>query len=285
MHLYAAKALGASFSEDELIAKKLCGSRIVFNKKSVGATINAIIMSLFAEGETELIGVAKEPHVKALVNFLVSAGADITEKPDKFVVRRSELTGGTARIIPDMIEAGTYLLLGTLSGGNITVKGAAELELDSFLSVLSESGISVIANGSDVTLAGEPKKEIRVRTAPHPGYPTDLQPEIAPVMASFVGGTIIENVWQNRFSYLDELKKFGVVSQIEGGVAYIRPSVLSSAEGYAPDLRGGAALLMCALAADGESKIKNADVILRGYSELEQKLLSLGAKINITNAD
>ena len=285
MHLYVATSLGASLEGDELKAEKLRAARIVFNKKSVGATINALIMSLFAEGETELVGVAKEPHVKSLVEFLISAGAHITEQADKFIVRRSELHGGTSRVIPDMIEAGTYLLLGSLSGGKVTVKGAAELELDSFLYTLSEAGINVMSSGSDLTLSGEPEREIKVITAPHPGYPTDLQPVIAPLMARFFGGAITENVWQNRFSYLTELKKFGVISRIENGVAYIHQSVMKSAEGYAPDLRGGVALLMCALAAEGESKIENADVILRGYSLLERKLVSLGAKINIINAD
>ena len=281
MHLYAAEKLGAEYNRGEISAKKLVGAKIDFEKQSVGATINSLIMATAAEGETVLFGVAKEPHVRALVEFLVSAGADITENEDSFIVKKSNLHGGSVKVIPDMIEAGTYLLLGPMTEGSVTVTGAAALELESFLEPLSLSGVSVSYDGEDITLSGTPKRPISIKTAPHPGYPTDLQPQIAPLMAKYFGGRIEECVWQNRFSYLDSLMCFGVMSERNTERALIRPSIIHSSTAAAPDLRGGAALAICALAARGESKIKNADMILRGYSDFESKLKSLGANIKL----
>ena len=279
MHIYAAEMLGAAISDGEIHANRLRGTKIIFDKKSVGATINSILMALYADGITELVGTAKEPHVKSLVDFLVSAGADIEETDAGYLVRRSDLHGGNLKIIPDMIEAGTYLLLAPLTDGRITVKNSASLELESFFEPLDLSGVSIEYNGKDVTAYGVPEHPITVRTAPHPGYPTDLQPQIAPLMAKYFGGKIYENVWQSRFSYLDSLGRFGVRYEIHGNTSNIFKSSLNAAESYAADLRGGAAAVMCALAADGESKIKNAELIMRGYSSFEYKLKKLGAKI------
>lgn len=279
MHIYAAKMLGAELCDGELKAQRLRGTKIIFDKKSVGATINSIIMSLSAEGITELVGVAKEPHVGALVDFLVSAGAEIGETASGYIIRNSDLHGGSLEVLPDMIEAGTYLLLAPLTEGRITVKNAASLELESFFEVLDQAGVNVEYSGCDVTVCGVPERSITVSTAPHPGYPTDLQPQIAPLMAKYCGGIIYENVWQSRFSYLESLAAFGVVYKTEGATSVISPSELIAAESYAADLRGGAAAVMCALAADGESKIKNAELIMRGYSDFEYKLKKLGAKI------
>ena len=279
MHIYAAQMLGAELTDVEAVAKKLRGTKIIFDKKSVGATINSIIMSLFAEGITELVGTAKEPHVKALVDFLISAGARIEETKTGYLVCRSHLHGGKLRVIPDMIEAGTYLLLAPLTDGKITVKNSASLELDSFFEPLLRAGVSIEYSGNDVTAYGVPERPITVSTAPHPGYPTDLQPQIAPLMAKYFGGIIYENVWQSRFSYLDSLAAFGVRYRIDKNKSTIESSKLTSADSCAPDLRGGAAAVMCALAADGESNIKNTELIMRGYSDFEYKLKKLGARI------
>ena len=279
MHLAAAAALGAESSGGVLSAKRLSGTKIVFEKQSVGATINAIIMALAADGGTELIGAAKEPHVRALVEFLTSAGADIEQTASGYTVRKSNLHGGRARIIPDMIEAGTYLLLAPLTEGEITVKNSRELELDSFFEVLDSAGVCISISGNDVTARGVPNKPITVITAPHPGYPTDLQPQMAPLMAKYFGGEIYERVWQSRVSYLESLSAFGLKYSTVSDSIKITSSSLCSAVTCASDLRGGAAAVMCALAVEGESKIKNAELILRGYSDFRSKLLRLGAKI------
>ena len=277
MHVKSALSLGAELKDGALYARKLVGGRIIFDKKSVGATINALIMASFATDEVEILGGAEEPHVRALAEYLVSAGAKIEFSSEKITVIPSELSGGEADIIPDMIEAGTYLLLAPLTEGKITVKNSANLELDSFFEALTDSGISVTQNGNDVTAYGAPSCPIRVKTAPHPGFPTDLQPQTAPLMAKYFGGIIDECVWQNRFSYLDTLNAFGVHSCKNDSRAIVLPSDLRRGKCDAPDLRGGAAALMCALSAEGDSEIGKYEIIKRGYDSLAAKLNSLGA--------
>ena len=280
MHIACSKALGAREENGALVtASGLKGAHVVFDKISVGATINALIMSAAADGITVIEGVAKEPHVKALVDFLLSAGAKIFEDENRFVVEGASLHGGRTHVIGDMIEAGTYLLMAPVTGGSITVKGAAALGLESFLTALTESGVCVCVDGNDVTVCGTPDKPISIRTAPYPGYPTDLQPQIAPLMAAYCGGKIEETVWQNRFSYLDCLASFELLHSSSSSFAEIYPSKLIAASVSVPDLRGGAAALICALAAKGESKIKNAELISRGYSNVVDKLTMLGAEV------
>lgn len=281
MHIFAASMLGAEFDGEIIKADKLKGKKIEFKKRSVGATINALIMASVAEGETVIECAAKEPHVRVLVDFLLSAGADIEEKNDSFLVRGSKLKNGKVNIVPDMIEAGTFLLLAPITEGKITVKKSSGLELDSFLEPLSDSGVTVVKDFSDITVYGVPERPIMIKTAPHPGYPTDLQPQMAPLMAKYFGGRIFENVWQNRFSYLSALSPFGVNFCNNQNKAIILPSKLHNAQTISPDLRGGAAALMCALTSFGESIIENADMILRGYEKIAQKLGSLGADISM----
>lgn len=281
MHLMAAESFGAQEENGILFAKRLCGTEISFSKPSVGATINALIMASFAEGRTVLRGCAKEPHVKMLANFLRSAGASIIDDKDSFVINQATLSGGSVEIIPDMIEAGTYALMGVMTGGKISIKDYPSLELESFFSTLEESGISVLHRSGVISVFGTPYKPICVKTAPHPGYPTDLQPQIAPIMAKFSGGRIYENVWQNRFSYLDSLASFGVEFDAGDSSALIYHSNIRFGECCATDLRGGAAALILALAAEGRSKIKNAEVIFRGYSDIVSKLKKLGARIDV----
>lgn len=279
MHIAAALSLGAELKDGTLYAKRLSGGKIKFDKKSVGATINALIMASSAEKEVEIIGAAEEPHVKSLASYLVSMGAKIEFSGEKITVIPGALKGGFAKVIPDMIEAGTYLLLAPLTEGKITVKNSADLELDSFFSSLVDSGISITKDGDSVTAYGAPLRPIQIKTAPHPGYPTDLQPQIAPIMAKYFGGIIDERVWQNRFSYLDTLYSFGVHHCKSESRAVILPSDIRSGKCDAPDLRGGAAVIMCALAAQGESEIGKYEIIKRGYESLDVKLNSLGARV------
>jgi len=278
MHVSAALSLGAELKNGMLYAKRLSGGTVKFDKKSVGATINALLMATYADSEVEITGAAEEPHVRALVDYLVSSGAKIEFLKEKIRVFPSALNGGSARIIPDMIEAGTYLLLAPLTEGRITVKRSASLELDEFFNSLTDAGISISQSGGDITAYGAPERPIRIKTAPHPGYPTDLQPQIAPLMAKYFGGIIDECVWQNRFSYLDTLYSFGVHHCKSNSRAVILPSDIRSGRCDVPDLRGGVAALMCALSANGESVIGKYEIIKRGYERLSIKLNSLGVR-------
>ena len=280
MHLYAAEKLGARIEDRVIKAEALGGNLIKFDKISVGATINAIIMAASAKGETLIMGASNEPHVRALIDYLSSAGAKIEICGDRIRIEPTPLGGGRIKVISDMIEAGTFLLLGPLTGGSIEVVGAADLELDVFFDAFYKSGIDISYTSNSVSFIGEAKRRIEISTAPHPGYPTDLQPQVVPLMAAFCGGSIEENVWQNRFSYLDELRHFGICySEMAENKVSISSGKINHATASAPDLRGGAAAVMCALAAAGESKIKNADLIERGYSDFIGKLSSIGAEI------
>lgn len=240
--------------------------------------MNALIMSASADGEVEIEGAAEEPHVRALADYLSAAGAKIEFSRDKISVCPSALSGADVNIIPDMIEAGTYLLLAPLTDGRIRIKTDSELELDSFLEALSESGVGISKDKSGITAYGTPTRPILIRTAPHPGYPTDLQPQMAPLMAKYLGGIIEEGVWQQRLSYLDVLSSFGVRHSRTGTRAIVLPSELHAGVCDAPDLRGGAAALMCALSARGESEIGSYDTVKRGYESLAIRLNSLGAE-------
>lgn len=279
MHLYAAEVLGAVTYGDELRADRLCGREIKFEKRSVGATINALIMASAAEGITHISGAANEPHVQRLIEFLVSAGASVSRSGDVLEVRGQRLCGGEITVIPDMIEAGTYLMIGAATRGRVTVRGCESLGLDGFFKPLVDAGVSVIYGDGGVTLCGIPYDELHVVTQPYPGYPTDLQPQAAPLMALGCGGTITENVWQSRFSYLQSLSRFGLRYEISGKCARIFPSSLTAAESYATDLRGGASAVICALAAKGESVINEAQILSRGYADLVKNIASLGADI------
>ena len=282
LHIYAATVLGARLDGAVLRTEGLKGSAVEFPKPSVGATINALLMATSAEGQTVIKGGAREPHVFALVNYLRSAGADIREVGDTLTVRPATLKGAAFAVIPDMIEAGTYLYLAPLTEGKISVVGDFADCLDAPLSVLSSAGASVRKQEKGgICVFGVPKKEINIATSPYPGYPTDLQPQLAPIMAKYRGGSITEGVWLGRFGYLSELSRFGISYDKCGNTAWLLPSRLSAASVTAPDLRGGMACLMCALAAEGRSEIYSADTILRGYSSLAEKLSALGADVKI----
>lgn len=279
MHVEAALSLGAELKDGVLYARRLSGGKISFSKKSVGATMNALIMASRADGEVLIEGAAEEPHVRCLAEYLTSLGSKIEFHRGNISVLPATAHNGHTKIIPDMIEAGTYLLLAPLTEGRITVKSSAPLELESFLEALTDSGIGVHISGNDVTVYGAPSRPIQIKTAPHPGFPTDLQPQAAPIMAKFFGGIIDERVWQNRFSYLDSLSSFGVHYCKNESRAVILPSDLHRGMCEAPDLRGGASALMCALCAEGYSEISRLEIIKRGYSDLTAKLNLLGAEV------
>ena len=279
MHLYAACVLGAELKDNFVVCNGLVGSDIYFDKTSVGATVNALLLSVSALGRTRIFSYAREPHVLALVDYLRSAGAEITVSQECIEVIGGRLSSGRGRVIPDMIEAGTYIAIGLATGSEISVKCRAEGELLPFLKVLSDGGAIVESHGDSVSVFGEISHPCKVITSPYPGFPTDLQPQTAPLMARFFGGEIVEGVWASRFGYLLALEGLGLKFEQHGSCARIFPSRLHSGVAKAPDLRGGAALLIAALSAGGESRIENTDVIDRGYENVKNKLRALGADI------
>lgn len=282
MHLDACRALGANVSEHRVTVKSLLGSEISFNKQSVGATVNSIILAVTAEGKTRIRGFATEPHIDALIDFLISAGASIERTDNDLIIKGRELGGGKITIIGDMIEAGTYLAASLITGGEVRVKNCPIGNMDAFLDSLTALGARNSINDDCLTsrLSGS-GKYISVTAAPYPDFPTDLQPIIAPLMAKYAGGDITDTVWQTRFGYLDTLAAFGVDSIVLRNHARIASSTIRPAVVTAPDLRGGAACLLCALATDGISEIYSAEIILRGYENLVEKLCTLGAKLQI----
>lgn len=279
MHIGAAESLGAECKNGEIIAKKLHGSDIIFEKTSVGATINAILMASAAKGRTRIFGYAREPHVYSLINFLVSAGACIKPCAEYVEIEGRVLHGGSGGVIPDMIEAGTYLALSLATRSELEIFGALRDDLDSFVHTLVNAGACIKLGTSYIVADGTLDVPAIITAAPHPAFATDLQPQMAPVLASFCGGRITDTVWHSRFGYLTELAKHGVKYECSGNTAFIKPSRLHPAHTVAPDLRGGAALLIAALASDGESVIDSAEIINRGYENIVKKLRSVGAEI------
>ena len=279
MHLAAAESFGADISEGEVMAERLHGAEILFRQPSVGATVNALIMAASAEGESRLVGSAKEPHIRSLISYLSSAGASISVKGDVITVIGGRLRGATAVIPGDMIEAGTFLAASLITGGRVRVSGFDSRELASFTSPLLAAGVIEDVSGGSVMLVGKPRREISVTTGAYPAFPTDLQPIFSTILASARGGTIEDTVWKSRFGYLDELSRMGLSFARENNKARIFSSNVFSSSVRAPDLRGGAAAILLALSAEGESSIDCGELVLRGYDSFAEKLRSLGAKI------
>ncbi len=282
MHVDACLAFGGVPVGDTIIAEKLHPAEISFKKPSVGATINAIILAAATNGVSVIRGHAREPHVHALIDFLSSAGALISVTDEKITVEGGELHGGNITVIGDMIEAGSYLAAGLVTGGRVSVVGASNEDLASYLSALSSLGARITVRGSIICAhPSDSPRAVRITAEPYPAFPTDLQPITAPLLALFAGGEICDRVWTGRYGYLRSLSDFGVRYRVEGGTAYIEKSELHPARVRAEDLRGGMAELLAALAAKGVSRIENAEQILRGYESLVYKLRSLGADISI----
>ena len=279
MHVSAAVALGAETDGNELVAKRLYGADIRFDKISVGATVNAIIMTASAEGKSRIYGYAREPHVISLIDYLRSAGAQIRLCDEYIEVVGASLYGADMKIIPDMIEAGSYLALSLMTKSHLAVRGADFEQLSSFLEPLIYSGAVVEYNSETVTVSGALSEPMNITTAPYPAFPTDLQPQTAPLLARFFGGRITEGVWHNRFGYLSELSKFGILYTASDGYADVFSSVIKPAKATAPDLRGGMALVIAALSCNGESVICGAELIKRGYADIVEKLRLVGADI------
>lgn len=285
LHISAAESLGATVSENTITAPRLLGGKILLSKSSVGATVNSIIMATRAKGTTEIYGFAKEPHVLTVISFFRAAGADISIDSEKITVRPKPLHSVSFKVIGDMIEAGSYIVFALITGGAVKINGIRTEELASFLNTIKEMGYTVRTSKRSVFASADrtvaKNAPICVNALPYPGFPTDLQPLIAPLLATNCGGMITDTVWQGRLGYLDALSSFGIAYTRSGGFAFVSGGIDRPASVNAPDLRGGAACIAAALSVCGVSEIYSPSIIFRGYADILKKLTSLGADIKL----
>lgn len=288
LHLKGFRALGANveISHGLISAKADClvGNHIYMDKVSVGATINVLMAATLAEGKTVIENAAKEPHVVDVANFLNSMGANIRGAGTDVIriVGVEKLHGTEYSVIPDQIEAGTFMFAAATTHGDITVRNVIPKHLEATTAKLLEVGCQVIEFDDAVrVIATEPLKPTQVTTLPYPGFPTDMQPQMAIVLALAEGtSTITESIFENRFKYVDELARMGANIKVESNIAIINGiEKYTGARVSAPDLRAGAALVIAGLAADGVTEVDDIQYIQRGYERFEEKLRGLGATI------
>ena len=291
-HIKGFRALGASvrIEHGHIIAEadRLLGNHIYLDVVSVGATINVMMAAVMAEGQTILENAAKEPHVVDLANFLNSMGANIKGAGTDVIRIRGvqKLHGTTYAIIPDQIEAGTFMFAAAVTCGDVTVKNVIPKHLESISAKLIEIGCQVQESDDAVRVVATRRLDhTHVKTLPYPGFPTDMQPQIAVTLGLCKGTSIVtESIFENRFKYVDELTRMGASIKVEGNTAIIDGvSKYTGAPLSAPDLRAGAALVIAALAAEGFSTVEEIQYIERGYEDFPLKLQSLGAQIERVN--
>lgn len=288
-HLKGFEALGASARVENgmvhLEAGSLVGSHIFLDVVSVGATINIMLAAVKARGLTIIENAAREPHIVDLANFLNSLGADIRGAgTDVIKIRGVEELGGTTySIIPDQIEAGTYMAAAAATGGDVMIKNITPKHLDSITAKLVELGATVEEFDDAVRVTRtRPIGHCNVKTLPHPGFPTDMQPQISVLLTVGSGTSIVtEGVWDNRFQYVEELRKMGAKASVDGKIAIFEGvDKLTGAPVAATDLRAGAAMVIAALIADGTTEIEQIHHIERGYENIIEKLRGVGACIS-----
>ncbi|MBQ2642825.1 MAG: UDP-N-acetylglucosamine 1-carboxyvinyltransferase [Eubacterium sp.] len=293
-HLKGFRALGADIITDHGMvnakADILTGSHIFLDVVSVGATINVMLAAVRAEGRTVIENVAKEPHVVDVANMLNSMGANIRGAgTDKIRIQGvPKLHGTVYSTIPDQIEAGTFMCAAAATGGEILIKNVIPRHLESISSKLMEMGCTVIEYDDAVRVkAGDFIRSAKVKTQPYPGFPTDMQPQMAAVMTLAHGSsTITESIFENRFKYVDELNRMGAQVKVESNTAFLTGvGSLEGAEVSAPDLRAGAALVIAGLAAHGFTTVNDILYILRGYERFDEKLRNLGAIITQVDSE
>lgn len=287
-HLKGFRLMGVEVNEYndcyDLSTDQLVGGQIFFDMVSVGATINVMLAAVRAQGITIIENAAKEPHVVDLANFLNSMGANIKGAGTDVIKIKGvdHLHGGTYSVIPDYIEAGTYMLMAAGTNGEVMVNNVIPKHLESITSKIREVGGTVVEYDDAVLVKGAAKlNSARVKTLPYPGFPTDLQPLVATLL-TIAGGTsfLTEAVWDTRFQYVEELNRFGSKITVNGDTATIEGvPQLKGARAKCTDLRGGAAMIMAAIMANGSSEIYNLSHVDRGYEKFEEKLRSLGADI------
>lgn len=288
LHLKGFHALGAEIEYGkgyiQAKASKLTGSRIYLDFPSVGATENIMMAASLAEGLTTIENAAEEPEIVDLANFLNSIGAKIKGAGTK-VIRiegKKELHGSTHNVIPDRIEAGTYMVAAAITGGDVLVDNVIADHLKPVVAKLKEAGVEVKEEENGMRVRSDGKlKGVDIKTLPYPGFPTDMQAQMMALMTVAKGTSVVtETVFENRFMHVSELKRMGARIKTEGHTAIVRGvHHLNGTQVKATDLRAGAALIIAALVAEGETEITNLNHIDRGYHKMEQKLRNIGADI------
>ena len=287
-HIKGFEALGATVVIEHgaanVQADRLIGTSIYFDVVSVGATINVMTAATLAEGTTILENCAKEPHVVDVANFLNSMGANI-KGAGTDVIRITgvkELTGCTYSVIPDQIEAGTFMIAAAACGGELTINNVIPKHLESISAKLIEMGAEVHEGGDSITVKATGRlKAVNIKTLPYPGFPTDVQQPMNTLLCVSEGRSIInESIWESRFKHVDELKKMGANIKVEGRVAIVDGvDKLTGAVVRASDLRAGAAMVIAGLIAEGTTEILDIEHIDRGYPNIEEKFRNIGADI------
>ncbi len=288
LHIKGFEALGAQVTmENGMVdarAMRLIGNPVYLDKVSVGATVNIMLAAAKARGLTVIENAAREPHIVDLANFLNSMGADIMGAGTSVIkIRGVERLGGTSySIIPDQIEAGTYMAAVTAAGGDVLIDNITPKHLESISAKLVEMGavIEEFDEALRIKMDKRPKK-CNITTLPHPGFPTDMQPQITTVLSIADGTSVVaEGVWDNRFRYVEQLSLMNASIKVDGKVAVVEGvPMLKSAPVFANDLRAGAAMVIAGLIANGTTEIENIELIDRGYEDLVEKLTGLGADI------
>ncbi len=295
-HIKGMRALGAEvnirngFVFADALNGRLHGARIYLDKVSVGATMNIMIAAVLAEGRTIIENAAREPHIVDLANFLNSMGADVRGAgTDTIKVNGVErLHGGSYAIIPDQIEAGTYMVAAAATGGEILIRNVIPKHLEGISAKLRETGTFVEEYEDAVLVRGSGKlNRINLKTVPYPGFPTDMQPQFGVLLCLADGTSVItEGIYDNRFKYVNELRKMGAEIQVDGRVAVIDGGrKLTGALVHACDLRAGAAMVIAGMVASGITEIEDIHFIERGYERFVEKLNSLGADIKVRYDD
>ncbi len=288
-HIKGFEALGAKVEVGQgkisASAEKLVGTSIYMDVVSVGATINVMLASVLAQGTTVIDNAAKEPHVVDVANFLNTMGADIRGAgTDVIKINGVEKLSGnsTYSVVPDQIEAGTFMLAAVASKGNVLIKNCISKHLESVTAKIIEIGGHVEDFGDEIRVWADkrPSKAI-IKTQPYPGFPTDLQPQMGVALAIANGTSrIIENIWESRFQYTEELNKMGANITAQGKTAFFEGvEKLYGSPVYSSDLRAGAALIIAGIIAEGKTEIYNLEHIDRGYENIEEKFRKLGAHI------
>ncbi len=293
-HIKGFSALGATVTIEHgminAFADKLMANHIYLDIASVGATINIMMAASMAEGKTIIENAAKEPHVVDLANFLNSMGADIKGAGTDIIRIKGvdKLHGTEYTIIPDQIEAGTFMMAAAATKGDVTIKNVIPKHLESISAKLIEMGCQVLESDDAVrVVATKRMRNVHVKTLPYPGYPTDMQPQITVVLGLASGISLVtESLFENRFKYVDELTRMGGNIKVEGSTAIIEGvDKYTGAEVSAPDLRAGAALVIAGLTAEGFTTVEDIRYIERGYEDFDMKLRELGAQIEKVDSD
>lgn len=287
-HLKGFTALGATYRVEggmvHATAESLKGNNIYLDVVSVGATVNIMLAAVRAKGLTVIENAAKEPHIVDLANFLNSMGADVRGAGTDVIKIRGvdHLSGTTYSIIPDQIEAGTYMIAAAATGGDVLIKNVIPKHLESITAKLEEMGVNIIEYDESIrVIRTGALNKCNIKTMPHPGFPTDMQPQITTLLTIANGTSIVsEDVWANRFRYVDELSRLGAEITVDGSRAVVEGvDELIGAPVRATDLRAGAAMIIAGLIARGETSVEDIRHIERGYEDIVGKLRAVGADI------